>query len=51
MCANEYSTQPRRYVITLGSDWSTHTSLYICLGIMSYHVINSPGLAENNHHK
>ena len=51
MCAHEYSTQPRHYVIALGSDWSTHTSHHICLDITSYHVINSPGLAKNNHHE
>ena len=51
MCAQEYCTQPRHYVIALGSDWSTHTSHHTRLDIMSYHVINSPGLAKNKHHK
>ena len=51
MYAHEYGTQPRRYVIALGSDWSTHTSHHTCLDITSYHVINSPGLAKNNHHE
>ena len=51
MHAHEYSTQSRRYVIALGSDWSTHASHHTCLDITSYHAAYSPVLVGNNHHE
>ena len=51
MCVHEYHTQARHCVITLGSDWLTHTSHHFLPDITSYYVITSPWLVGNNHHE
>ena len=41
MYAHEHHSQARCCVITLGSDWLTHTSHHFLPDIMSYYVITS----------